>query len=75
MRYSLRNIEISFSHAGLRHYGGILFFSEFSRMLQLRRFVTFIQKRVDEILHRIHRLNPWRAEATFVKIERLMQTL
>src|SRR5437660_8810111 len=40
MRYSPRNIEISFSHAGLIHYGGILFFNEFSRMLQLRRFLT-----------------------------------
>jgi hypothetical protein len=40
VRYSPRNIEISFSHAGLTHYGGILFFNEFSRMLQLRRFLT-----------------------------------
>src|SRR6266403_235967 len=40
MRYSLRNIEIAFGHAGLTHYGGILFFNEFSRMLQLRRFLT-----------------------------------
>ena len=40
MRHSPRNIEISFSHAGLAHYGGILFFNEFSRMLQLRRFLT-----------------------------------
>ena len=40
MRSSPRNIEIAFSHAGLTHYGGILFFNEFSRMLQLRRFLT-----------------------------------
>jgi hypothetical protein len=40
MRYSPRNIEIAFGHAGLTHYGGILFFNEFSRMLQLRRFLT-----------------------------------
>src|SRR6201982_448407 len=40
MRYSRRNIEIAFGHAGLTHYGGILFFNEFSRMLQLRRFLT-----------------------------------
>src|SRR5437773_7278644 len=33
-----------------------------------------IKKRADEILHQIHRLNPWRTEATFVKIKRLMQT-
>jgi hypothetical protein len=73
VRYSPRNIEISFSHAGLTHYGGILFFNEFSRVLQLRRFVTFIRRRMDEILHRIHRLSPWRVEATFAEIERLMQ--
>src|SRR6266852_6234245 len=40
MRYSPRNIEIAFSHRGLTHYGGILFFNEFIRMLQLRRFLT-----------------------------------
>jgi hypothetical protein len=40
MRYSPRNIEIAFGHAGLTHYGGILFVGEFIRMLQLRRFLT-----------------------------------
>jgi Transposase DDE domain group 1 len=40
MRRSPRNVKIAFSHAGLTHYGGILFLSEFSRMLQLRRFLT-----------------------------------
>src|SRR5713101_300926 len=40
MRYSPRNIEIAFSHRGLTHYGGILFFNEFIRLLQLRRFLT-----------------------------------
>src|SRR5256885_2643137 len=40
MRRSPRNVKIAFSHAGLTHYGGILFFNEFSRMLQLRRFPT-----------------------------------
>jgi hypothetical protein len=40
MRRSPRNVRIAFSHAGLTHYGGILFLSEFSRMLQLRRFLT-----------------------------------
>src|SRR6516165_9771013 len=40
MRYSPRNIEIAFGHAGLTHYGGILFFNQFVRMLQLRRFLT-----------------------------------
>ena len=40
MWYSPRNIEIAFGHAGLTHYGGVLFFGEFIRMLQLRRFLT-----------------------------------
>jgi hypothetical protein len=40
VRYSPRNIKIAFSHAGLTHYGGILFFTEFMRVLQLRRFLT-----------------------------------
>ena len=40
MRRSPRNVKIAFSHGGLTHYGGILFFNEFTRMLQLRRFLT-----------------------------------
>lgn len=40
MRRSPRNVKISFSHGGLTHYGGILFFNEFTRVLQLRRFLT-----------------------------------
>ena len=40
MRYSPRNIKIAFNDAGLTHYGGILFLNEFSRVLQLRRFLT-----------------------------------
>src|SRR5487761_171016 len=40
MRYSPRNIKIAFTDAGLTHYGGILFFNEFTRVLQLRRFLT-----------------------------------
>jgi hypothetical protein len=40
MRRSPRNVRIAFSHAGLTHYGGILLLSEFSRMLQLRRFLS-----------------------------------
>lgn len=40
MRRSPRNVEIAFSHAGLTHYGGVLFFNEFTRLLQLRRFLT-----------------------------------
>jgi len=33
-------VEIAFSHGGLTHYGGILFFNEFTRVLQFRRFLT-----------------------------------
>ena len=40
MRRLPRNVEIAFSHGGLTHYGGILYFSEFTRVLQLRRFLT-----------------------------------
>lgn len=40
MRRSPRNVEIAFSHGSLTHYGGILFFNEFTRVLQLRRFLT-----------------------------------
>ena len=40
MRRSPRNVEIAFSHGGLTHYGGILFFNEFTRVLQFRRFLT-----------------------------------
>ena len=40
MRRSPRNVRIAFSHGGLTHYGGILFFNEFTRVLQLRRFLT-----------------------------------
>ncbi len=40
MRRSPRNVIISFDDAGLTRYGGVLFFSEFSRVLQLRRSLT-----------------------------------
>jgi hypothetical protein len=33
-------VEVAFSHGALTHYGGILFFNEFTRVLQLRRFLT-----------------------------------
>jgi hypothetical protein len=37
---SPRNVRIAFDDAGLTQYGGVLFFSEFTRVLQLRRFLT-----------------------------------
>jgi len=40
LRYAPRNIRITFTDAGLTRYGGILFFNEFARVLQLRRFMT-----------------------------------
>jgi len=33
-------VEIAFSHGGLTHYCGILFFNEFTRVLQFRRFLS-----------------------------------
>ena len=39
MRRSPRNVRIACNHRGLTHYGGIIFFHEFTRVLQLRRFL------------------------------------
>ena len=58
MRRSPRNVEIAFSHAGLIHYGGIKFFNEFSRMLQLRRFLTRRLRYPRRNQHGIRRLKP-----------------
>lgn len=40
MHRSPKNVRIVFDDAGLTHYGGVLFFHEFTRVLQLRRFFT-----------------------------------
>jgi hypothetical protein len=40
VRRSPRNVRLAFSHSGLTHYGRIFFFNEFTRVLQLRRFLT-----------------------------------
>jgi len=40
MPYSPRNIRIACNHAGLTHYGGVYFFHEFLRVLQLRHFLA-----------------------------------
>lgn len=37
---SPKNVRIAFDDAGLTHYGGIFFFHEFTRVLQLRRSLT-----------------------------------
>lgn len=39
MRRSPRNVKIAFNHRGLTHYGGVFFFHEFLRVLQVRRFL------------------------------------
>jgi len=36
---SPRNVRIAFNHRGLTHYGGVFFFHEFLRVLQLRHFM------------------------------------
>lgn len=40
MPYSPRNIKIACNHEGLTHYGGVYFFHEFLRVLQLRHFLA-----------------------------------
>lgn len=39
MRRSPRNLQIAFNHRGLTHYGGVFFFHEFLRVLQLRHWL------------------------------------
>jgi Transposase DDE domain group 1 len=39
MRRSPKNVRIAFNHRALTHYGGVFFFHEFLRVLQLRRFL------------------------------------
>ena len=39
MRRAPRNLKIAFNHRGLTHYGGVFFFHEFIRVLQLRHFL------------------------------------
>ena len=40
MQYSPRNIRVAYSHTGLTHFGGVYFFQEFLRVLQLRNFLA-----------------------------------
>ena len=40
MRRSPKNVKIACNHRGLTHYGGIVFFHEFTRVLQLRDFLA-----------------------------------
>jgi hypothetical protein len=43
MQYSPRNITVACNHKGLTHFGGIYFFHEFLRVLQLRHFGSAIE--------------------------------
>ena len=38
MRHAPRNLRLACDHRGLTHFGGIYFFREFLRVLQLRNF-------------------------------------
>ena len=40
MRRSPRNLRIACNHTGLTHFGGVYFFHEFLRVLQLRHFLA-----------------------------------
>ena len=40
MRRSPRNVRIAWNHKGLTHYGGVHFFHEFVRVLQLRDYLA-----------------------------------
>jgi len=40
VRRSPRNLKIACNHAGLTHFGGVWFFHEFLRVLQLRHFLA-----------------------------------
>ncbi len=40
MKRCPRNVQITFNHAGLTHYGGAFFFHEFLRVLQFRLFLA-----------------------------------
>ena len=51
-----RNIKIACNNGGLTHYGGILFFQEFLRVLQFRRFLA---QRVEDFRpHHDYSLSP-----------------
>jgi hypothetical protein len=43
MRHAPRNLRLACDHKGLTHFGGIYFFREFPRVLQLRNFLSRIR--------------------------------
>ena len=40
MKYSPKNIKVACDHKGLTHFGGVYFFHEFLRVMQLRHFLA-----------------------------------
>ena len=40
MKYSPKNIKVACDHKGLTHFGGVYFFHEFLRVVQLRHFLA-----------------------------------
>jgi hypothetical protein len=40
MKYSPKNIKVACDHRGLTHFGGVYFFHEFLRVMQLRHFLA-----------------------------------
>jgi hypothetical protein len=75
MKYIPRNVRLAYKHAGLTHFGGTYFFHEFIRVLQLRDFIArhlaYQRCNCIEFESRSH----WKAEATLVKIHRLLHEL
>jgi hypothetical protein len=75
MKYIPRNVRLAYKHAALTHFGGTYFLHEFIRVLQLRDFVArqlaYQRCTCIEFESRSH----WKAEATLVKIHRLLHEL
>ena len=75
MKYIPRNVRLAYKHAGLTHFGGTYFLHEFIRVLQLRDFLArhlaYPRCSCIEFESRSH----WKAEATLVKIHRLLHEL
>jgi len=72
MRRSLRNLNIACDHTGRAHFGGSYFFHEFVRVLHTQNFlaaqIRYASPTGVEFTGRSH----WKAEATLVKINRLL---
>src|SRR2546426_2494854 len=77
MRRSPRSVKIAFTHRGPTLHGGLLFFNDLTRVLQLRQFLT--RESLDHpdaiwtIFSQFTRKNRWRAASVFSRIDRLLQ--